>query len=51
MTGKFHLEPNRLENIWIRENMPELAKKKLDSEIKVIVNHIGFFQENTTHAL
>ncbi len=42
MTGKWHLEPNRLENIWIRENMPALAKKKLDAGIKVIANDIPF---------
>jgi len=28
MTGKWHLEPNHIEHIWIKENMPELAKKK-----------------------
>ena len=29
MTGKWHLEPNRLEHIWIKEHMPELAGKKV----------------------
>lgn len=42
MTGKWHLELNRLENIWIRKNMPAFAKKKLDSEIKVIGADITF---------
>ena len=42
MTGKWHLEPNRLENIWIRENMPALAKKKLDAGIKVIATDIPY---------
>ena len=29
MTGKWHLEPNRLEHIWIKEHMPELVGKKV----------------------
>jgi arylsulfatase A-like enzyme len=29
MTGKWHLEPNHLEHIWIDENMPELIGKKV----------------------
>jgi len=29
MTGKWHLEPNHIEHIWIKEHMPELAGKKL----------------------
>jgi len=30
MTGKWHLEPNHIEHIWIAENMPELKGKKLE---------------------
>lgn len=30
MTGKWHLEPNHLENIWITQNMPELEDKKVE---------------------
>ncbi|MDG1729308.1 MAG: sulfatase-like hydrolase/transferase [Algibacter sp.] len=30
MTGKWHLEPNHIEKDWIKENMPELAGKKLN---------------------
>lgn len=29
MTGKWHLEPNHAEHIWIKEHMPELVGKKV----------------------
>ena len=29
MTGKWHLEPNHIEKIWIKEHMPELSGKKI----------------------
>ena len=29
MTGKWHLEPNHLQHIWIKEHMPELVGKKV----------------------
>ena len=31
MTGKWHMEPNRIEHIWIKEHMPELVGKKVKS--------------------
>lgn len=30
MTGKWHLEPNHIEHIWIDEHMPELKGKKVN---------------------
>ena len=42
MTGKWHLEPNRLSHVWIRDHMPLLAEKKLNKGIKINPSDIPF---------